>query len=76
MHEHRSEHWVVIAGSAEIVNGEQTLRLEHDQSTYIPAGNKHRLSNPGEEDLVIIEVQTGAYLGEDDIVRFEDKYGR
>jgi mannose-1-phosphate guanylyltransferase len=76
MHKHRSEHWVVIAGSAEIVNGEQTLRLEHDQSTYIPAGHKHRLSNPGEQDLVIIEVQTGAYLGEDDIVRFEDKYGR
>jgi len=75
-HQHRSEHWVVIAGSAEIVNGEQTLRLEHDQSTYIPAGHKHRLSNPGEEDLVIIEVQTGSYLGEDDIVRFEDKYGR
>jgi mannose-1-phosphate guanylyltransferase/mannose-6-phosphate isomerase len=76
MHKHRSEHWVVIAGSAEVVNGDQTLRLEHDQSTYIPAGHKHRLSNPGEEDLVIIEVQTGAYLGEDDIVRFEDIYGR
>ncbi|HSN17272.1 MAG TPA: mannose-1-phosphate guanylyltransferase/mannose-6-phosphate isomerase [Gammaproteobacteria bacterium] len=76
MHRHRSEHWVVIAGVAEIVNGEQTLRLEHDQSTYIPAGNKHRLSNPGEEDLVIIEVQTGSYLGEDDIQRFDDIYGR
>ncbi|HEY3858316.1 MAG TPA: mannose-1-phosphate guanylyltransferase/mannose-6-phosphate isomerase [Gammaproteobacteria bacterium] len=76
MHKHRSEHWVVIAGSAEVVNGDQTLRLEHDQSTYIPAGHKHRLSNPGAEDLVIIEVQTGAYLGEDDIVRFEDIYGR
>jgi mannose-1-phosphate guanylyltransferase/mannose-6-phosphate isomerase len=76
MHKHRSEHWVVIAGSAEIVNGEQTLRLEHDQSTYIPAGHKHRLSNPGDGDLVIIEVQTGAYLGEDDIQRFDDIYGR
>ncbi len=76
MHKHRSEHWVVIEGSAEIVNGEQTLRLEHDQSTYIPAGHKHRLSNPGETDLTIIEVQTGSYLGEDDIVRFEDIYGR
>ncbi len=76
MHKHRSEHWVVISGIADIVNGEQTLRLEHDQSTYIPAGHKHRLSNPGEEDLVIIEVQTGSYLGEDDIVRFEDIYGR
>jgi len=75
-HQHRSEHWVVIAGTAEIVNGEQTLRLEHDQSTYIPAGHKHRLSNPGDEDLVIIEVQTGSYLGEDDIQRFDDKYGR
>jgi mannose-1-phosphate guanylyltransferase len=76
MHKHRSEHWVVISGTAEIVNGDETLRLEHDQSTYIPAGHKHRLSNPGREDLVIIEVQTGAYLGEDDIVRFEDIYGR
>lgn len=75
-HQHRSEHWVVISGLAEIVNGEQTLRLEHDQSTYIPAGHKHRLSNPGDEDLVIIEVQTGAYLGEDDILRFDDIYGR
>ncbi len=76
MHKHRSEHWVVIAGTAEVVNGDATLRLEHDQSTYIPAGNKHRLSNPGDSDLMIIEVQTGAYLGEDDIVRFEDRYGR
>ena len=75
-HQHRSEHWVVIAGTAEIINGEQTFRLEHDQSTYIPAGHKHRLSNPGDEDLVIIEVQTGSYLGEDDILRFDDKYGR
>ena len=76
MHQHRSEHWVVIAGVAEIVNGGQTFRLEHDQSTYIPAGHKHRLSNPGDEDLVIIEVQTGTYLGEDDIQRFDDIYGR
>ncbi|HEY1772211.1 MAG TPA: mannose-1-phosphate guanylyltransferase/mannose-6-phosphate isomerase [Gammaproteobacteria bacterium] len=76
MHKHRSEHWVVISGVAEIVNGDATLRLEHDQSTYIPAGHKHRLSNPGEEDLVIIEVQTGSYLGEDDIQRFDDIYGR
>lgn len=76
MHKHRSEHWVVIAGTAEIVNGDQTFRLEHDQSTYIPAGHKHRLSNPGDTDLSIIEVQTGDYLGEDDIVRFDDIYGR
>ncbi|MGE5625986.1 MAG: mannose-1-phosphate guanylyltransferase/mannose-6-phosphate isomerase [Bacillota bacterium] len=76
MHKHRSEHWVVVSGTAEVVNGETILRLEHDQSTYIPAGHKHRLSNPGAEDLMIIEVQTGSYLGEDDIVRFDDKYGR
>ena len=76
MHKHRSEHWVVVDGVAEVVNGEQTLRLEKDQSTYIPAGHKHRLSNPGDRELLLIEVQTGEYLGEDDIVRFEDKYGR
>ena len=76
MHRHRSEHWVVIAGTAEVVNGDSTLTLQKDQSTYIPAGHKHRLSNPGGEDLVIIEVQTGDYLEEDDIVRFDDAYGR
>lgn len=76
LHKHRSEHWVVISGTALVVNGEQSLALEKDQSTYIPAGHKHRLSNPGAADLLIIEVQTGDYLGEDDIVRFDDKYGR
>lgn len=76
MHHHRSEHWVIVQGEAEVVNGDSVLRLKHDQSTYIPAGHKHRISNPGESDLVFIEVQTGSYLGEDDIVRFEDKYGR
>jgi mannose-1-phosphate guanylyltransferase/mannose-6-phosphate isomerase len=76
MHHHRSEHWVVVGGTAEVVNGEDTLMLQANQSTYIPAGNKHRLHNPGVLDLVMIEVQSGAYLGEDDIVRFEDKYGR
>jgi mannose-1-phosphate guanylyltransferase/mannose-6-phosphate isomerase len=76
LHKHRSEHWVVISGTAEVMNGEHALTLEKDQSTYIPAGHKHRLSNPGAEDLLIIEVQTGDYLGEDDIVRFDDKYGR
>ena len=76
LHKHRSEHWVVIAGTAEVVNGESTLTLQKDQSTYIPAGHKYRLSNPGAEDLVIIEVQTGDYLEEDDIVRFDDAYGR
>ena len=76
LHKHRSEHWVVISGIALVVNGDQSLTLEKDQSTYIPAGHKHRLSNPGTVDLLIIEVQTGDYLGEDDILRFDDKYGR
>ena len=76
MHRHRSEHWVVVSGTAEVVNGEREFTIRADESTFIPAGHKHRLANPGEEDLVIIEVQTGSYLGEDDIVRFEDVYGR
>jgi len=76
MHHHRSEHWVVVSGKAEVVNGEQTIQLEANQSTYIPAGNKHRLTNVGETELALIEVQCGSYLGEDDIVRFEDIYGR
>jgi mannose-1-phosphate guanylyltransferase/mannose-6-phosphate isomerase len=76
MHHHRSEHWVVISGMAQVVNGQQQLALQPNESTFIPAGNKHRLSNSGTEDLVIIEVQAGGYLGEDDIVRFEDIYGR
>lgn len=76
MHHHRSEHWVVVSGKAEVVNGEQTISLEANQSTYIPAGNKHRLTNVGETELALIEVQCGSYLGEDDIVRFEDIYGR
>lgn len=76
MHHHRSEHWVVVKGIAKIVNGEQTLMINTNESTYIPAGHQHRLENPGVIDLVLIEVQSGDYLGEDDIVRFEDKYGR
>jgi mannose-1-phosphate guanylyltransferase/mannose-6-phosphate isomerase len=76
MHHHRSEHWVVVSGMARVVNGEQEKYVRTDQSTYIPAGTPHRLSNPGVIDCVMIEVQTGDYLGEDDIVRFEDKYGR
>ncbi|MES0167207.1 mannose-1-phosphate guanylyltransferase/mannose-6-phosphate isomerase [Mesorhizobium sp. M0027] len=76
MHYHRSEHWVVVSGSAKIVNGEQELFLATNQSAYIPCGHKHRLENPGRIDLVIIEVQSGDYLGEDDIVRFDDVYGR
>lgn len=76
MHHHRSEHWVVVEGTAKIVNGDREYVLTKDQSSYIPAGNKHRLVNPGKLDLVLIEVQTGEYLGEDDIVRFDDVYGR
>ncbi|HED16872.1 MAG TPA: cupin domain-containing protein, partial [Gammaproteobacteria bacterium] len=76
MHHHRSEHWVVINGTAKVLNNNQELILEINQSTYIPAENKHRLENIGTEQLVIIEVQTGEYLGEDDIVRFQDIYGR
>ena len=76
MHHHRNEHWVVVSGTALVVNGEATLTLKTNESTYIPAGHKHRLENPGKENLVIIEVQVGDYLGEDDIVRFEDRYGR
>lgn len=76
MHHHRSEHWVVVRGTAKIVNGEDEMILTTNQSTYIPCGNKHRLENPGVMRLVLIEVQSGDYLGEDDIVRFEDIYGR
>lgn len=76
MHHHRSEHWVVVSGVAKVINGEQELIVNHNESTYIPAGRKHRLENAGVVDLVIIEVQSGKYLGEDDIVRFEDVYGR
>ena len=76
MHHHRAEHWVVVSGTAEITNGDKTLILTENQSTYIPLGQVHRLANPGKVDLEIIEVQSGSYLGEDDIVRFEDTYGR
>lgn len=76
MHHHRSEHWIVVSGMARVVNGEQDFLLDTNQSTFIPAGHCHRLSNPGVIDLVMIEVQSGEYLGEDDIVRFEDIYGR
>jgi mannose-1-phosphate guanylyltransferase/mannose-6-phosphate isomerase len=75
-HAHRAEHWVVIKGTAEIANGEQVLTLTENQSTYIPPGTLHRLSNPGDIPLEIIEVQSGSYVGEDDIERFEDDYGR
>lgn len=75
-HHHRAEHWIVVKGTAEITNGDKTLLLTENQSTYIPLGEVHRLANPGAIPLEIIEVQSGAYLGEDDIVRFEDHYGR
>ena len=75
-HHHRSEHWVVVQGTAEVTNGEDVLLLHENQSTYIPAGTMHRLGNPGVIELELIEVQNGSYLGEDDIVRFDDVYGR
>lgn len=76
MHHHRAEHWIVVSGTAEVVNGDQVLLLTENQSTYIPVGQRHRLTNPGRTPLELIEVQSGSYLGEDDIVRFEDTYGR
>jgi len=76
MHHHRAEHWIVVKGVAEITNGDQVIVLTENQSTYIPQGQTHRLANPGKTPLEIIEVQSGSYLGEDDIVRFEDTYGR
>ncbi|SDH35291.1 mannose-1-phosphate guanylyltransferase/mannose-6-phosphate isomerase [Pseudomonas abietaniphila] len=76
MHHHRSEHWIVVSGMAVVINDQQELMLNTNESTFIRAGHKHRLQNPGVIDLVLIEVQSGDYLGEDDIVRFEDNYGR
>ncbi len=76
MHRYRSEHWVVVSGAATVVNGERAINLQQNQSTYIPAGHKHRLTNSGISPCVMIEVQCGAYVGEDDIVRIEDMYGR
>ena len=75
-HKHRSEHWVVVCGTAEVTNGEKKIILKENESTYIPAGCVHRLENSGKENMEIIEVQTGDYLGEDDIVRYEDIYNR
>lgn len=76
MHHHRSEHWIVVSGMARVVNGGGEMLINTNESTFIPAGHRHRLENPGVIDLVMIEVQSGEYLGEDDIVRFEDHYGR
>jgi mannose-1-phosphate guanylyltransferase / mannose-6-phosphate isomerase len=76
MHHHRAEHWVVVHGTAKVVRGNEEIMLYEDESTYIPLGTRHRLENPGKIPLHLIEVQSGSYLGEDDIVRFEDTYGR
>ena len=76
MHHHRAEHWVVVCGTARITNGEREYLLTENQSTYIPVGVVHSLENPGKIPLELIEIQSGGYLGEDDIVRLEDRYGR
>jgi mannose-1-phosphate guanylyltransferase len=76
MHHHRAEHWVVVSGTAKVTNGDKTFLVKENESTYIPIGQIHALENPGKVELEMIEVQSGSYLGEDDIVRFEDKYGR
>ena len=76
MHHHRSEHWIVVSGMAKVINGDKEMFVRTNESTYIPAGHKHRLENPGVCELVMIEVQSGEYMGEDDIVRFDDVYGR
>jgi mannose-1-phosphate guanylyltransferase len=76
MHHHRAEHWVVVSGTAKVTNGDDTFLVTENESTYIPIGQIHALENPGKVELEMIEVQSGSYLGEDDIVRFEDKYGR
>ena len=76
LHQYRSEHWIVVAGEAKVTNGEKTLILTVNQSSYIPKQTKHRLENTTDHELVIIETQLGSYLGEDDIVRFEDIYDR
>jgi mannose-1-phosphate guanylyltransferase/mannose-6-phosphate isomerase len=76
MHHHRAEHWIVVRGTARVTRGDEEFLLSENESTYIPLGMLHRLENPGCVPLEIIEVQSGSYLGEDDIVRFDDKYGR
>jgi mannose-1-phosphate guanylyltransferase/mannose-6-phosphate isomerase len=76
MHHHRAEHWVVVSGTALVTCGDRQLLVQENESTYIPLGTTHRLENPGKVPLHLIEVQSGSYLGEDDIVRFEDNYGR
>jgi mannose-6-phosphate isomerase len=76
MHHHRSEHWIVVSGTAKVTCGDQEVLLSNNQSTYVPQCTSHRLENPGVISLVLIEVQNGEYLGEDDIIRFEDDYAR
>ena len=76
MHHHRAEHWIVVSGTAKVTNGDKTFLVTENESTYIPIGVVHALENPGQLPLEMIEVQSGSYLGEDDIVRFEDRYGR
>jgi len=76
MHHHRSEHWIVVSGTAKVICGDQDLLLSSNQSTYVPQCTLHRLENPGVIPLVLIEVQNGEYLGEDDIIRFQDDYAR
>jgi mannose-1-phosphate guanylyltransferase len=73
---HRAEHWIVVLGSAKVTNGDETFLLSENESTYIPVGVVHALENPGRVELELVEVQSGSYLGEDDIVRFDDQYGR
>ena len=76
MHHHRAEHWIVVKGTARVTRGEEVFLVTENQSTYIPLGTVHRLENPGKVPLEMIEVQSGSYLGEDDIVRLQDHYGR
>jgi mannose-1-phosphate guanylyltransferase len=76
MHHHRAEHWIVVSGTAKVTNGDKTFLVTENESTYIPIGQVHALENPGVLPLDMIEVQSGSYLGEDDIVRFVDRYGR
>ena len=76
LHHHRAEHWIVVRGTARVTRGDDVFLVSETESTYIPLGTCHRLENPGKVPLEMIEVQSGAYLGEDDIVRFEDSYGR
>jgi mannose-1-phosphate guanylyltransferase/mannose-6-phosphate isomerase len=76
MHHHRAEHWIVVSGTAQVTKGDEVFLLSENQSTFIPLGVRHRLENPGTIPLELIEVQSGSYLGEDDIVRFQDVYNR